>query len=73
MLKKKLLMILRFQFVSMMAGLFMLLVASYGLATYVPTPDSSPFVTPPYDLFFCFGIVLGLGVMVFAYLKTPKL
>lgn len=63
---------MRFQFVPMMAGLFMLLVASYGLATFVPIPDSSPFSAPPYDLFFCIGIALGLAVIVFAYVKTPK-
>lgn len=66
-------MVLRFQFMPMMAGLFMMLVASYGLATYAPTPDSSPFATPPYDIFFCIGIALGFGVMIFAYVKTPKL
>lgn len=68
-----LLMILRFQFVPMVAGFFMSVIALYGLATYVPTPDSSPFATPPYDIFFAFGIVFGVGAMVYAYIKTPKL
>lgn len=67
-------MLLRFYMGRLVFGLINVLLGGYGLYSYKPLPDDSPFSYPiPYDQAFLLIVLVGCCVVVWAWISARRL
>ncbi len=66
-------MTLRWAAFELSAGLAILAVCTFGLMSYEPIPDDSPFASPiPFTAIFTLGVMVGIALIVWAHFKANK-
>lgn len=67
------LMTLRFSGLEVCCGLIIAATGAFGLMTYTPIPDDSPFESPiPFTAIYGLSIFLGLGFVAWSHIKANR-